>query len=425
MQLKRQHFIRAGLSSACVTLLSHSHNINAHENNWEYESGLLFFSEENRASGLEWIIEGRFDQDNDEQLNLRVEFDSIVGSSPNGVAASNQAQTFTTPSGRDSYTVPANTLPMDPTFNDQRIGVAAKKTLPLNRDQKLSYGGAFAQEFDYLNVDLDFEIQQGLNQKNTVINYGLWTSYNRIHPVGGIPIALATMVVPGILQPRSVAARSKTQNKAWVGLTQNLDRTSRINFNAEILQQVGYLTDPYKLVGVVDDVNPLTLGEPVSVIYENRPDLRNSYSLSTSYKLFIKPDVIKLGLRLYTDDWGVQSNTIDLAYRIRRTDSSYLEPLIRIYQQSAADFYRHSLAASATTPDHVSADFRLAEFTAVTIGTSYGSQPQKNRKSEWKLLYYQQNGEHSPASAIGIQAEQDLFPTLRTIILQYVYSIQW
>lgn len=425
MQLNRKRVIRAGLNSACITLLSNSHGVIAHENNWEYESGLLFFSEGNRTSGIEWIIEGRFEQDNDEQLNLRVEFDSIVGSSPNGVPASNQTQTFTSASGEGSYTVPANTLPLDPDYNDQRLGIAAKKIMPLSSERILSYGGAFAQEFDYFNVDLDIEIQQALNQKNTMLNYGLWTSYNRIHPVGGIPIGLATMAPADTFQPRSSAAKSKNQLKAWAGITLNVDRSSRINFNAEVLWQDGYLTDPYKLVGVVDDVNLLTLGEPVNVIYENRPELRNAYSLSTSYKHFIKPNVINLSLRLYSDDWGIQSHTVELGYRIRHSDASYWEPLVRIYHQTAADFYRHSLAESETIPEHVSADFRLAEFTAFTIGTSYGSRPNKNRKSEWKFLYYQQNGEHSPASAIGAQTEQDLFPTLRTIIVQYVYTIEW
>lgn len=425
MQLKRHQTIRAGLSTACLTLLSQGPNADAHDNSWEYETGLLLYSEENRTSGVEWIMEGRFDQDDDEQLILSLEIDSVVGASPNGVAASNQAQTFTTPSGRDTYTVPANTLPVDPTFNDQRLGVSVEKITPLSRDHRLSYGSAFSQEFDYLNVDFNMELQQDFNLKNTVLIYGAWASYNRVHPVGGIPTGLASMVSAGSLQPRETAARTKRQAKGWIGLTQNLDRHSRINVNFEIHHQNGYLTDPYKLVGVVDDVNIPTLGEPVDVIYENRPEDRRTYTLSTTYKHFIKPDVVKLGLRFATDTWEVQSTTLDLGYQFRKNDSSYWEPLVRIYHQSAAEFYRHSLVQSEMVPDYVSSDFRLADFTALTMGFSYSPEPAKNSRSKWQILYYQQAGEHSPSNAVGAQTEQDLFPTLKTLILQYVYSVEW
>lgn len=425
MQLERQHTLRAALSSACVTLLCHGQNVSAADTSWEYESGLLVYAEEDRTSGVEWIAEGRFEQDNDEKLTVRLEFDSIGGSSPNGVAASNQEQTFTTPSGRDSYTVPANTLPTDPTFNDQRLGVLANKTVPLSRLKQFTYGAGVSQEFDYFNLDASLALQQETNQKNTVFDYGLWGSYGRVHPVGGAPAGLASMAPEDALQPRDTAAKTRRQIKGWIGLTQNLDRTSRIGFNLELHRQNGYLTDPYKLIGVVDDVNATTLGAPVDVIYENRPRTRLSHSLDATYKLFINPDAVKLNVRLYSDDWGVHSQTLGLSYRFRQDDASYWEPLVRLYRQSAADFYRHSLGQSETTPDVVSADLRLAEFTAITLGVSYGAKPEKNRKSSWQLLYYQQDGEHSPADAIGSQAGQDLFPTLRTLILQYVYSVEW
>ena len=40
------------------------------------------------------------------------------------------------------------------------------------------------------------------------------------------------------------------------------------------------------------------------------------------------------------DDWGVTSQTLDARYHWNFSPNSYLEPHVRYYTQSAADFYR-------------------------------------------------------------------------------------
>ena len=76
-------------------------------------------------------------------------------------------------------------------------------------------------------------------------------------------------------------------------------------------------------------------------------------------------DVIDGSYRFMTDDWGVTSHTIDLKYHWQ-LDHAYLEPHLRYYLQSEADFYhRYALSTdydSATQTlklSDASADYRL------------------------------------------------------------------
>ena len=41
-----------------------------------------------------------------------------------------------------------------------------------------------------------------------------------------------------------------------------------------------------------------------------------------------------------TDDWGIDSQTLDLHLRFAMGEGRYLQPHLRYYTQSAADFYR-------------------------------------------------------------------------------------
>ena len=78
----------------------------------------------------------------------------------------------------------------------------------------------------------------------------------------------------------------------------------------------------------------------------------------------------------YTDDWGITSHTIDLRHKTPLSKISYIEPHIRYYQQSAADFYLHSILDDGTNPvvlpEYASADYRLAATTGLTLGAEYG-----------------------------------------------------
>jgi len=138
-------------------------------------------------------------------------------------------------------------------------------------------------------------------------------------------------------------------------------------------------------------------------------------------------DVVHIAYHYYQDDWGINSHTIELKYRHHLSAKDYLQPHLRYYTQTAADFYRHSLVDSevSSLPDYASADYRLAEFNTITYGLKYGYLIDTEHELSGRIEFIQQTGDSSPSDAIGEQRNQDLYPQLNAFVLQLSYSFSW
>jgi hypothetical protein len=126
-----------------------------------------------------------------------------------------------------------------------------------------------------------------------------------------------------------------------------------------------------------------------------------------------------------TDDWGVDSETFDVTYRFQLEKGYYLQPHYRYYHQSEADFYRYFLVDGETVPEHVSADYRLGEMDAQTVGVKFGKTDRFDNDWSMRIEQYVQSGDGSPNEAIGQLKNQDLFPHLEATIIQVNYSFKW
>ena len=167
-------------------------------------------------------------------------------------------------------------------------------------------------------------------------------------------------------------------------------------------------------------------GEPVRQLFERRPDSRSRQALYTRYrKIFANDDIVTVSWRFATDDWGVDSNTLDLTYRWRLDDQYYWQPHLRWYSQGAANFYRYFLLDGAALPDYLSADYRLGELTATTLGVKFGKDEQGSHAWSVRAEYYLQTGDGSPDEAIGQLRDQDLFPDVDALILQFNYDFRF
>ena len=101
----------------------------------------------------------------------------------------------------------------------------------------------------------------------------------------------------------------------------------------------------------------------------------------------------------------------------------YLEPHLRYYQQSAADFFRYYLVGGNSLPEYASADTRLAQFHALTYGAKFGMNLDEGSEINLRMEYYDQHGNGSPAGAIGQLRQQNLFPDLKAVTLLLGYSL--
>ena len=152
------------------------------------------------------------------------------------------------------------------------------------------------------------------------------------------------------------------------------------------------------------------------------PNSRSRQAFFWRWSHMFEEDVFRVSYRYYTDDWGVDSNTLDMHYRYELNPKHYLEPHVRYYVQSAADFYHTSLI-DGQTYDYASADYRLADMTSTTIGLKYGIN--LGDKKEFSIRAEHMVQQADPSQVIGNQSAQDLVPDVTANMLTLNYTLQW
>ncbi|MBX2824914.1 MAG: DUF3570 domain-containing protein [Gammaproteobacteria bacterium] len=424
--------IRRSLARATATLVGVTTplaaTISVAAEPWDINLGLMSYLEQDRNTGLEFLLDARRLLANDNELKLGVELDTLTGATPNGATASNTVQTFTRSSGAGSYTSKAGELPADDTHEDTRLAVSAGYQQQLGNQWQIDYDGKISMEFDYLSFGLANAYQYDFNQNNSSLYVGVNAEYNRVHPVGNIPDALSLMTPEDTEQNRNQAASTRTVLQAALGWTQVIDTKSLMQIRVTRSHLEGYLNDPYKLLSMIntDDSDPeIELGSTLAYRFEKRPRIRDTDTVFLEYKRHLEASIATVSARHSQDTWDVTADTLELRWRKLLSTGNWIEPHVRWYRQSAADFFYHSLSAESELPAFASADLRLGEYQAVTVGLSVGMNLGGDSALQLSAAYYEQNGESNPDTAVGLQQEQDLFPTLKVGIFRMIYSVRW
>jgi hypothetical protein len=108
-------------------------------------------------------------------------------------------------------------------------------------------------------------------------------------------------------------------------------------------------------------------------------------------------------------------------YRFPFGDSSYLEPHLRYYTQSEAEFYQVALDSSQAVPLFASSDYRLGNFDAVTAGLKFAWKTRNDNDMSVRVEWYQQSGTVPSAQLTGNMANRDNYPDLNALIVQFSY----
>ena len=424
MQLKRK-----ALSAATAALLGTVGATNAAEPGWSFDAATLVYSETGgRVQAFEPKFRATRDLGDERSYSFGLTLDVLTGASPNGAAPFSGIQTFTNPSGNGQYTAAPGETPLDDNFKDTRVAIDGAYSAPLTELLRWSGSLGVSKEYDYLSLYGGATLSRDFNQRNTTVAFGLNVEAASINPDGGVPTPLTPMNAPGT---RAGAKDSDTKQvfDALLSVTQVLSAKSLGVFGYSLSQSSGYLTDPFKLLSVVDDItaDPTTVAP--SYIFEKRPDSRIKHAIYAQYKYFaFDRDVFDVSLRLMTDDWGIASQTLDTTYRWNFAENQYLEPHLRYYQQSEADFYRVALAdGEENTVEFASADQRLGQFDAITAGLKYGRTLEGGNSWSVRLEGYTQAGKVAglPADATTAAALQqfDLKPELSAAML--TFGFRW
>jgi hypothetical protein len=414
---KAPESIRGALALATCGLLApgSSQAAGTWLDDWEVDSAVLYYAEEDRVKVVEPTVSAKKDLGNDRHLTLRGVFDSMTGASPNGATATDRVQTFTSPSGNKIYSVDANDMPIVE-FRDVRAALGVDWETPVGTAGRRILGLTGSIESDYLSVGGSITRLWDMHSRRTTLLAGLGAEFDSVTPDGGAPTALQRLSAVSGGESNSRDSEKKRVLDAIVGVTRVLSPRSLLQLNYTLSLRDGYLNDPYKLVSLID-----AGGATMDYLYEGRPDNRLANVIYLKWVYHLPVDVLRLSYRYFADDWDVRAHTVDVNYRFELGRGFFISPHGRWYTQTAADFYRHSLPESQPIPQHVSADYRLAGMDGATVGLKLGQA--QDEDSEWSLLVERmtQTGDSHPADAIGIQNNLDLYPDLEAVIIQLNY----
>ena len=374
----------------------------------------LLYGEQSRTQVIEPVVRYAHLLSDGQSISAQLGIDVITGASPTGGLPSGVVQTRTTASGRIVRS-PAGQLPSAP-FHDRRVALEGQWQKPLGRFVTSTLGGHFSREKDYQSLGVNGQVSTQLMQRLVTVSIGGGFSNDSVFPVGGTPAGLSDGTI------LSKAANQKRVSNLLFGVSRILTRRLMMSVNGTRTDESGYLTEPYKLISLM---NPAT-GAPVGELTDKRPSTRTRSSLLLSSVYHLSDDVLYSSYRYYWDTWGVRSHTLDLKYRHDLDVGIYVEPLVRYYRQSAATFYTVGLVQGAPLPDFATADYRLGRLQTITLGGTFGYRPEDG-PGDWTLRaqYIRQAGDSSPPNAIGIQRRFDLSPPINIFAVAVGYSFDF
>ena len=374
----------------------------------------LFYGETSRVQVYEPIVRATRLFGDGQSLSATLGIDVITGASPSGARPSGSVQTMTTASGH-VVTIPAGSIPLVK-FQDHRAGLDGEWLKPWGRIFTTTLGAHASREKDYQSLGVTGKVSAALFQKLFTVTAGGGYSDDSVFPVGGTPIGLSdgSLVTKG--------SNSKKVTNLLLGVSQILSRRWIMSLDASRTLEKGYLTEPYKVISLV---NPFS-GEPVDQVTDNRPSTRNRTSALLSSAYHFTHDIGYVSYRYYQDTWGIHSNTLDLKYRHDLEDDWYIEPHVRYYRQTAADFFTTGLSSFLAPPEFATADYRLGQLTTLTLGANFAFHL-GNKPAQWNLRaeYIHQAGDSSPGKNANAPASPfDLSPPINifTAVIGYSFN---
>jgi len=423
--------IASSLTTAALALLQAPCSHAAEATGFQSDAGVLFYNEPDGIKLVKPAIRMSRSMGGDDRLNLLMSTDIMTGATPTGAVKQQSVQTFTSPTGKN-YQIGAGERPEDDSFRDIRASLRANYLKVLDSNNSLLLNGYVSAELDYFVFGFGSGILHYFNNKNTSLNFEVNAYSEHIIPQGDIPTAFTPM-----LSDKQNASNNQDRKTVFdfdLGFSQVLTRKSLLKFNLNLNDSTGYLTNPYKVLSVLDsDGNVSDAGlinldsNALPYVFEARPDERLRKSAFVSLVQKFSKDVLHLSYRYYWDDWDVSSNTYDIRYRYKMDDKQFLLPHIRYYQQNAAEFYRPSLrqgvdvdAGGNVLLDAASADYRLSDFNGLVLGFGYGVQVTSQDEFVIRLEYLNEAFDTQSS----VRADQQL-DDLSALSVQVRYSSNW
>jgi len=385
--------IRNKLSLATCSLLTTGNaSAEAIENAWEVDSSYLYYSEVDRVTVNKLVGTAKGYVSTKDTASIKVVFDSMSGATPTG-AVKSTSLTYSGASGGTGISATGESGALSD-FDDTRVAVALDWEHEHTRTLSVNYNGAFSVENDWRSFSVSATANKENSSRSTRWTLGIAGTYDQIFRVNGnnTPEPL-TRVEEG----RFLSEGERSTTDVIAGVTKVINRRTIAQLNLGFGIANGYMTDPYKVFSIVD-----AGGVEWDQYFEGRPDSRTRWTITANLNHMTFPgnNGIHLSYRYYSDDWDVKSHTLDYAHRFTFANADYLEPRIRLYSQSKAEFYQNSfvdpnVGGTPDLPQYLSADYRLDDMASATAGLTYGVRFGADADLRTRLAYIYQSFENS------------------------------
>jgi len=271
-------------------------------------------------------------------------------------------------------------------YEDNRLAGNISLTTRFENRDELILGVSYSAESDFYSYEGSGEYMHWLDaDKNQALSFGLSVQSNEI--------LIDECIENYSCEPdaNSGASQKETASliNAQVSYSQNINVNSYVKTALFYITEDGYLNSPYHNVVRVNGSDPSL----VDVVAEQRPDAREAYGATLNYANALTDSLTwQAAYRFYTDDWGIDSHTLDNDLYYELGDDWTFKLGLRVYTQSEADFYADfENTGSFTNEEHASSDERLSSFTALTYKTGVDYKVSKDITVNIGANYYEQD----------------------------------
>jgi hypothetical protein len=212
-------------------------------------------------------------------------------------------------------------------------------------------GVSSSTEYDYQSFGGNISFSQKTKDRNGEFTAKLQAYLDQVK-------LLAPVELRGLAGTDDSGNASRNTFVGSLSYSQIINRDFQVLFQADIVQQQGYLSLPFHRVYFTDG----------SVHQEKLPDSRLKIPLAARASYFLGDNIILRGYyRFYTDDWGIQSHTAELEVPVKITPFLSVSPFYRYYTQTAAKYF-DGYQMHGPQLDFYTSNYDLSKFNSNFVG---------------------------------------------------------
>jgi len=224
-------------------------------------------------------------------------------------------------------------------------------------------GISYSTEFDYQSIGANINFAKKTKDKSGEFSAKLQAYLDQVSLI--YPIELRSPTGGGGEDDYHYAITARNSFSGSLSWSQIVNQRLQVMVDGELIYQDGYLGLPFHRVYFTDG----------SVHVEALPSTRLKIPLGLRANYFIGDKfILRTWYRNYHDDWGINSNALQVETVVKLTPFFSITPFYRFYQQSAAKYF-------APYEEHTSADefytsnYDLSKFKSNFFGAGFRIAP--------------------------------------------------